>query len=109
MPFILFLFTAFLIIILHKGTRKFLLQILIILPILFIITYNTNTQIRDNYHSFYYNILRTFTVVCKVDYDNPKYNVPAYAYIREFSTFYDTWKMNKYIGGGIKILDITVM
>ena len=26
----------------------------------------------------------------------------AFAYIREFSTFYDTWKMNKYIGGGIK-------
>ena len=102
MPFILFLFTAFLIIILHKGTRKYLLQILIILPILFIVTYNTNVQIRDNYHSFYYNILRTFAVVWKGDYDNPKYKVPAYAYIREFSTFYDTWKMNKYIGGGIK-------
>ena len=23
-------------------------------------------------------------------------------YFREFSTFYDTWQMNKYIGGGIK-------
>ena len=23
-------------------------------------------------------------------------------YLREFSTFYDTWLINKYIGGGIK-------
>ena len=26
----------------------------------------------------------------------------SYIYLREFNTFYDTWRMNKYIGGGIK-------
>ena len=32
---------------------------------------------------------------------NKEKNTPGY-YLAEFSTFYDTWLMNKYIGGGIK-------
>ena len=30
------------------------------------------------------------------------YNYNNTTYLREFSTFYETWLMNKYIGGGIK-------
>ena len=30
-------------------------------------------------------------------------------YLKQFETFYDTWLINKYIGGGIKTLDIIAM
>ena len=36
--------------------------------------------------------------ITKQDIDGDK--TPQY--LKEFSTFYDTWLMNKYIGGGIK-------
>ena len=35
-----------------------------------------------------------------IDKDFNKKNAPQY--FKEFSTFYDTWLLNKYIGGGIK-------
>ena len=41
-------------------------------------------------------------IVIKGDFKNN--NSPQY--LREFESFYDTWLMNKYIGGGLKILDI---
>ena len=38
------------------------------------------------------------TLILSGDYNN--YNNTSY--LREFSSFYETWLMNKYIGGGIK-------
>ena len=32
-------------------------------------------------------------------------NVTTPVYFKQFATFYDTWLMNKYIGGGIKNLE----
>ena len=37
-------------------------------------------------------------IVSNKDFENK--NLPQYA--KEFATFYDTWLLNKYIGGGIK-------
>ena len=45
------------------------------------------------------------TIVIEMDFDN-KANPQ---YLREFATFFDTWLMNKYVGGGIKILDTIVI
>ena len=42
-----------------------------------------------------------------LDKDFKNQRIPQY--YKEFSSFYDTWLLNKYIGGGIKILDITVI
>ena len=44
------------------------------------------------------NVSKIFIVVKNKDFQND--DVPQY--LKEFSTFYDTWLMNKYIGGGIK-------
>ena len=45
--------------------------------------------------------LPNYRVNSQRDFSNP--NSPQY--LNEFVTFYDTWLMNKYIGGGIRILD----
>ena len=37
-------------------------------------------------------------LVINKDFNNPK----SPQYLREFASFYDTWLLNKYIGGGIK-------
>ena len=102
MPFLLFLMTGILIIFFHKSARKYLIHLAIILPIIFFITYHFNEKIRDNYESFYERIINISLVIKSGDYKNPAFDSPAYDYLREFSTFYDTWLMNKYIGGGIK-------
>ena len=38
------------------------------------------------------------TIIIKKDFKNES----SPQYLKEFETFYDTWLMNKYIGGGIK-------
>ena len=43
-------------------------------------------------------ILLKFVIAAKGDFKNK--NSPQY--LKEFATFYDTWLINKYIGGGVK-------
>ena len=72
---------------------------------MFFLFYKFNNEIKNNFTSFYIQSSKIFVYALNKDFENEK----APQYLKEFSTFYETWLMNKYIGGGIKILDIIVM
>ena len=98
MPFILFIFLITLIIIFQKQTRKFFFSFIVIFPILSILIYNFNQEVKNNFDNFYKQVSKMGIIIINKDFDNK--NSPQY--LKEFSTFKDTWLINKYIGGGIK-------
>ena len=98
MPMILFIFTISLIVLFHKQTRKYLIYFVIIFSIIFYTIYNSNNEVKNNFNNFYYQISNMVILVINKDFNNPK----SPQYLREFASFYDTWLLNKYIGGGIK-------
>ena len=98
MPLLLFLFSTFLIIIFQKQTRKFFLPALIASTIIFYIFINFNYKTKEIFFAFYNQISQMTTIIINKDFQNQK--IPPY--LREFSSFYETWLLNKYIGGGIK-------
>ena len=98
MPFVLFIFLISLIFLFQKQVRKYFLTFLILTSIFFSLIYNSNEKIKNNFHNFYERAYTITELVIKRDFSNP--NSPQY--LKEFITFYDTWLMNKYVGGGIK-------
>lgn len=98
MPLILFLFSVLLVVIFQEHTRKYLLTFLITFSILFGLIYNFNSNVRNNFKNFYDQVSQISKIVISKDYRNDK----APPYFKEFATFYDTWLLNKYVGGGIK-------
>lgn len=98
MPMVLFVLTIFLIVIFNKQTRKFFIPFIIIFSLLFATVINLNNEVRFNFYNFKNQISKMTTLVINNDFENK--NAPQY--FKEFSTFYETWLMNKYIGGGIK-------
>ena len=98
MPMILFIFSIFLILLLQKQTRKFFIPFIIIFGIIFSILFNFNVEVRTNFKNLNRQLTTMSTLILSGDYNN--YNNTSY--LREFSSFYETWLMNKYIGGGIK-------
>ena len=98
MPFVLFIFLIGLIFLFQKQVRKYFLTFLILTSIFFSLIYNSNEKIKNNFHNFYERAYLIIELTFKRDFSNP--NSPQY--LNEFVTFYDTWLMNKYIGGGIK-------
>ncbi len=98
MPMILFIFSIFLILLLQKQTRKFFIPFIIIFCVIFSILFNFNVEVRTNFKNLNKQLTTMSTLILSGDYNN--YNNTSY--LREFSSFYETWLMNKYIGGGIK-------
>ena len=98
MPLLLFLFSTYLIIIFNKQTRKFFLPALLVTTVIFYLFINLNSKVNENFRAFYDQISKMTVIVIEKDLKN-NYVPP---YLREFLTFYDTWLMHKYIGGGIK-------
>lgn len=98
MPLLLFLFSTSLIIIFNKQTRKFFLPALLVTTVIFYLFINLNSKVNENFRAFYDQISKMTVIVIEKDLKN-NYVPP---YLREFLTFYDTWLMHKYIGGGIK-------
>ena len=98
MPMILFIFSIFLILLLQKQTRKFFIPFIIIFGVIFSILFNFNVEVRTNFKNLNKQLTTMSTLILSGDYNN--YNNTSY--LREFSSFYETWLMNKYIGGGIK-------
>ena len=98
MPTIMFLFTIFLILVFQKQTRKFLIPFVIIFTLIFSILFKTNNSIRINFLGLYDQVSNITILIVKKDF----FNKDSPQYLKEFSSFYDTWLMNKYIGGGIK-------
>lgn len=97
MPLLLFLSSVILIIIFQKETRKYFFSFIAIFFVVFFIIYNVNEKVKDNFLNFAYQIIYLGSAALGSDI----YNSRA-PYIKEFASFYDTWLINKYIGGGIK-------
>ena len=103
MPMLLFVLSIFLIIIFQKQTRKFLFPFILIFGIIFSVLFNFNEQVRINFKNLNNHLKTTTALILSGDYNYYKANsLSSTFYLREFSTFYETWLMNKYIGGGIK-------
>ena len=98
MPLILFLLSISLILVFQKQARKYFLSFVLIFPIIFIIIFNSNSKVKTNFISFYDQISKIVVITSKGNFDDKE----APQYLKEFSSFYETWKLNKYIGGGIK-------
>ena len=98
MPLMLFIFTIFLILIFNNQTRKLIFPFVIIFTLLFTIALNFNSTIKANFKNFY----STVSIMSEIVVNNDFQNIRTPMYLKEFETFYETWLMNKYIGGGIK-------
>ncbi len=96
-PFILFLFLITLILVFQKELRKYLIFFFTILSLIFLIIYNFNTEVRINFQNFYKQIYGISKILTS---KNIETNTPQY--FKEFESFYNTWTLNKYLGGGIK-------
>tara|TARA_Y100001958_G_C21212917_1_gene538478 strand:+ start:124 stop:1449 length:1326 start_codon:yes stop_codon:yes gene_type:complete len=98
MPMILFIFTLCLVLIFQKQTRKFFLPFILTFSIIFFLVFNVNQSVKTNFKNFYKQISNMYVIVVNKDFESNQ--TPQY--LKEFSTFYNTWLMNKYVGGGIK-------
>ena len=97
MPFVLFLFTITLILIFQKELRRYFISFFTIFSLIFLIIYNLNTEVKINFQNFYKQIYGISKILTSKNYDS---NTPQY--FKEFESFYNTWTLNKYLGGGIK-------
>ena len=104
MPLLLFFLSVLLILIFQKQTRKFFFHFIIMFTIIFSIVFNFNSTVNTNFKSFYYQVNNMTNIIFSGDYKNERSLKPHLypQYMKEFATFYDTWLMNKYVGGGIK-------
>ncbi len=98
MPMILFIFMIFLTVLFHKQTRKFLISFFLVIFLSVSLLYNLNSEVKTNLKNLGRQITTMQTLVANKELNN--YN--NLTYLREFSSFYETWLLNKYIGGGIK-------
>ncbi len=104
MPLVLFLLSIFLILLFENKTRKYIPISLIVVTSIFFTIYKNNSVVKDSFDSFLVNstgminvfIVENITKSSKI----PEKKIPPY--YQEMKTFYGTWMMNKYIGGGIK-------
>ncbi len=97
MPLILFGLSIVLILLIKNPLRKFFAPILVIFPIVFAIVYNSNYAVKNNYSNFVFQLNKMVGIVAERNF----YNIPP-SHLKEFVSFYDTWLMNKFVGGGIK-------
>ena len=98
MPLLLFILSIFLIVLFQKQTRKYFLPFIIIFSLTFYALFTLNEKVRINFLAFYAQVNGIVEIVANKDF----YSKKAPPYYKEFFTFYDTWLMHKYIGGGIK-------
>jgi len=98
MPLILFLSILILITFFEKKTRKYFILFFATASILFAIIYNLNTPIKHNFNAFFSDV----TKISKILISGKESFKKTPGYYHEFESFYDTWLMHKYIGGGIK-------
>ncbi len=103
-PLVLFMITIFLIMISEKELRKYILFITIVSGLIFATLYFNSKEIKINFQHFFRQTFIIMKVVNPVnlftDYKFDRTNLPEH--FDEFESFYDTWLMNKYIGGGVR-------
>jgi len=98
MPLIMFMGLIVLVILFEKKIRKYLLALAFLASVVFAIIYTQNRNIESQITTFYLQAKKLSSVVFSENID--RYALPDH--FAEFESFYDTWLMNKYIGGGIR-------
>ena len=98
MPLLLFVFSIFLILLLTKQARRFFLPFIVIFTVIFSIIFNFNSEVKTNFKNLHKQISKISMIMLNKDLGQER--IPPY--FKEFSSFYETWKLNKFIGGGIK-------
>ena len=98
MPLILFITSIILVLIFHKQARNLLIPCLIIFSLLFGAIYNFNSKANYNFKTFYFQSKQMINSLTSGSDDISS----GPQYLKEFSTFYETWRLNKFFGGGIK-------
>ena len=104
MPLILFILNFFIIIIVNKKLRKYLLNIFISFLLISLITINLSTDLKRYYNEFYFQSAKIISLysfrLTGIGSDLVYKERPFY--IHEFDAGFSTFKLNKYIGGGVK-------
>lgn len=98
MPLLLFTFSLFLIFIFIKEIRKYFFYFVFMLSVIFLVFFNLENKVKENFNVFFTHIYKASNILI----NNKDINESSPSYLREFNSFYDTWLLNKYIGGGIK-------
>jgi len=104
MPFLLFLVMSILIFLFEKKIRKYFALLFVLFSLLFLIFYNFNANIKNNFDNFYGKAKTLVVVIFDKNYKKQLMikDDPVLDFYKEFESFYETWMFNKYIGGGIK-------
>ena len=103
MPLILFLFTLSLVFIFEVREKKFFFPLIALSVITFLIFFNFNSKVNNNIKEFYITASNLISVPIELNKNKSISSLPAdVPYLSEFISFYDTWLLNKTIGGGIK-------
>ena len=97
-PTILFILSIFLILFFEKKLRKFLIPLFLILLITFTSAIKFNKTVYLNFSSLFDQAKKLVLIITVDGVEYPG----AVSHFKEFESFYGTWLMNKYIGGGIK-------
>ena len=100
MPLILFIFSIFLILFFEVKFRKYFIVFLTAIVVIFSLLYNFNFKIKNNFERFKNDIIKISTFCDASKIKNESEKLPPHC--EEFKSFYGTWKLSKYIGGGIK-------
>jgi O-antigen ligase len=101
MPLILFIFSIFLVFIFEKKLRKYLIFLLVICSFAIISMTKIDPAIKNNFSNFVKQITWSYNYL-SLSEEVKKTKTLSPQYLYEFSTAYETWRLNKYIGGGIK-------
>ena len=98
MPLIMAILSFFLLFVFEKKTRKYFLVGISVFFLLFILLYKNNTEVRNNYSSFYNHV----TKIISYPFSSNIKRSEMPPYFDEFESFYDTWQLNKYLGAGVR-------
>ena len=103
-PFLLFLMSIFLILITEKKLRKYFIFFFLLITFIFLTLFYSNKTIKNNFFGFYTQVASIVKVINPVNLlTNREYDRKiAPDYFDEWESFYDTWHMNKFIGGGVR-------
>ena len=103
-PFVFFIIGISLIMLFEKKTRKFLPIILFITSIIFYVSFKSKQEVRANYLELFSSVkiisYKMYALAAGHELNYWRYNMPVI--FHEWESFYDTWQMNKYFGGGIR-------
>ena len=106
MPLLLFAFIVILIFLFEEKLRKFLILLAFVLSLIFFSLNKFVPTFSQNIQNFTHQISWIYEHWAAEDKEL-RTAVPSYYF--EFSSFYETWRMNEFLGGGIKSFRINCL